>query len=91
MDKTSLWISYGKAQLVIIMDMNKSLYIINPENRDYITSIEYIVSADKTILPMLLIFRVNIFHKWYLHNDLDDNIVIGITKTSYTNNNTTLE
>ena len=57
-------------------------------NRNDIISIKYIGSAGETIPPMLLVSKVNILHKWCLHNDLDSNIVIGITETGYTNDDT---
>ena len=81
MDKTSFQIGFGKAQLIITVNLNKLLYMIDPENRDYMTSIKNIDSACETIPPILLIFEVNIFHKWCQYNDLDDNIVIGKTQT----------
>ena len=61
MDETSFRIGCGKTQLVVTMDPNKPLCMIDPENRDSITSIECIGSAGETIPPMLLVSRVNIF------------------------------
>ena len=63
MDETSFRIGCGKAQLVVTMDPNKPFCMIDPENRDYIASVEYIGCAGETILPMLLISGVNILHK----------------------------
>ena len=65
--------------------------MINPENRNYITSIECIGSIGKTVPPMLLVSGVNILHKWCHHNDLDGDIMIGITETGYVNDNTAFE
>ena len=90
-DETKFWIGCGKAQLVVTIDSNKSFHIIDPDNCDYITLVEYISSADETILPMLLVFGVKILYKWCQHNYLEGDIVIGITETSYTNDDTTLE
>lgn len=64
---------------------------MNPKNRNYIISIKCIGFASKTILPMLLVFRVNILNKWSQYKNLDNNIVISKTKTGYANNNTMLE
>ncbi len=73
------------------MDPNKPLRIIDRENCDYITSVECIGSAGKTIPPMLLISGVNILHKWSHQNDLDGNIVTSTTETGYANDDTAVE
>ncbi len=83
MDKINFQIGCGKAQLVVIIDANKLVCMIDPENYDYITSVECIGSAGETILSMLLISGVNILYKWYQHNDLDSNVMIDITETGY--------
>ena len=62
MDETGFRIGFGKAQLVVTIVPNKPLYMIDPENRDYITSVECIGSAGETIPPMLLISGINILH-----------------------------
>ncbi len=90
MDETGFRIGYRKAQLVVTIDPNKPLQMIDPENCDYITSVECIGSAGETIPPMFLISEVNILHKWCQDNNLDGETLIGITKTNYTNNNTIL-
>lgn len=73
------------------MDPTKLLHIIDPKNCDNITLIEYIHSIGETILPMLLISKVNILLKQCQHKNLDRDIVIGITEICYANNNTALE
>ena len=90
MDETGFRIGYREAQLVVTIDPNKPLQMIDPENCDYITSVECIGSAGETIPPMFLISEVNILHKWCQDNNLDGKTLIGITKTNYTNNNTIL-
>lgn len=52
MDETGFRISYRKAQLVVIIDLNKPLHMIDPGNCNYITLVEYVGSADKTIPSM---------------------------------------
>ena len=91
MDKTRFWISCEKAQLVDTIDPNKPFCIIDPNNHDYITSIECISSVGETILPILLVSKINNLYKWYHHNDLEGDIVIGTTEIGYANNNTALE
>ena len=63
MDEMDFRIGCRKAQLVVTMDLNKPLRIIDPDNRDYITSVKCIGSLKKTMPSMLLISRVNILHK----------------------------
>lgn len=64
--------------------------MIYPENCNYITSVKYIGSKGKTISLILLVFGIHILHKWCQHNNLDGNIIIGTTETSYVNDDTTL-
>ena len=73
------------------MNPNKPLHMIDPDNCNYITSVECISSAGETIPPMLLVSRVNILYKWYQHNNLEGDIVIGITETGYANDDTALK
>ncbi len=63
MDETGFRIGCGKAQLIVTMDANKPFCMIDPENRDYITSVKCIGSAGETIPLMLLISGVNILYK----------------------------
>ena len=65
--------------------------MIDPDNRDYITSVECIGSVGETIPPMLLVSGVNILYKWYQHNNLGGDIVISTTETGYANDDTALE
>lgn len=65
--------------------------MIDLDNHNYIISIEYISSKDETILPMLLVSRVNILHNWYQYNDLDNGNIISTIEFGYANNNIILE
>lgn len=91
MHETGFRIGCGKAQLIVIMDLNKPLRMIDPDNRNYITSVEYIGSAGETTPPMLLVSRVNNSNKWYHYNVLEGGTLIGITESGYANNDTALE
>lgn len=77
--------------MIVTIDTNKPFCIIDLENHDYIISVQCISFVGETILPILLISRVNILYKWYQYNNLDDNIVIDIMETGYANNNIALE
>ena len=65
--------------------------MIDPDNCDYITSVECIGFADETLPSMLLVSGVNILYKWCQHNNFEGDIVIGPTETGYTNVDTALE
>lgn len=77
--------------MVVSIDPNKLFHIIDSENCNYITLVKCISSADETIPPMLLVFEVHILHKWCQNNNLDIDIVIGITETNYANDDTVLK
>ncbi len=49
MDKTGFRIGCGKAQKVITNDANKALVMLNPDNREYITSAESINGVGRII------------------------------------------
>lgn len=55
--------------------------MIDPENHNSITLVKCIDFADKTILLKLQISKVNILNKWYQYHDLDNYIMINITKS----------
>lgn len=55
-----LLIAYKKAQLVVIIDLNKFFYLIDLENCDYILLIKWNSFLDRYILPILLISKINI-------------------------------
>lgn len=73
------------------MNSNKLFYIIDPNNYDYIILVKCIVFLKETILLMILISRVNILHQLCKYDDLNKNIIIDITKTGYTNNDTIIK
>ena len=91
MDETWFWIGCGKAQLVVTIDRTKLFCMIDPDNCDYITSVECIGSSGKTIPPMLQVSGVNILYKWCQHNNFEGEIVISTTETGYANGDTALE
>ncbi len=63
MNKTSFRIDCERTQLVITLDTRKSLRIIDPDNRDYIISVECISFSDEMILSLIILTEVHILHK----------------------------
>lgn len=65
--------------------------MIDPKNRNYITSAEYIDSVGETIPSMLLVSGVNILYNWCQYKNLDGDIVIGKIEIAYANDDIMLE
>ena len=63
---------------------------MDPDNRDYITSVEYISAVGFEIPSLLILKGENILHKWAT-NDLPDDIAFGASPTSYSNDKLALE
>ncbi len=59
-NETGIQISGRKVQLVVTIDPTKLLRMIDPDNRDYIISVECIGSASETISLRLFISGMNI-------------------------------
>lgn len=91
MNETNFRIGCGWAQIVITLNLKKSLCMMNSNNRDYITSVKCVNSTGKIISPMLIISKVNIFHKWCQKNDLDEDTLIETSDTGYSNDNLTMD
>lgn len=57
----------------------------DPDNRGFLNSVKSI-NGDEGHIPSFLILKgVNILHKWVLENDLNDDIVLSISDTGYSN------
>ena len=91
MDETSFRIGCGRAQMVITMDLKKPLRMTDPDNRDYITSVECISSRGVVNSPLLIISGVQILHKWCQENDLHDDTLIGTSDTGYSNDDSAMD
>ena len=91
MDETGFRIGCGRAKMVIMLDPNKPLRMMDPDNRDYITSVECVSSGGEVIPPMLIISGVNILHKWCQENDLDEDTLIGTSESSYSNDDLAMD
>ncbi len=78
-------------QFVVTLHLSKSFRIIDLENGNYIISVEFINSSDKTIPSILPIFEVNILCKWWTSNNLNSKTLIGNQNTEYANDDKALE
>ena len=90
MDKTGFCIGCGRAHYVVILDLIKPLYMTDPDNQDYIISVEC-VSSGSAIIPLLIIISsARVLHKWS-KNNLDGDTLFTTSKTSYSNNDIALD
>ena len=55
--------SYGIVYYIVTRDARKALRLMDPDNRDYITSVECISAAGFEIPPLLILKGENILHK----------------------------
>ena len=90
MDETGFRYSCGIVHYVVTRDARKALRLIDPDNRDYITSVECISAAGFEIPPLLILKGENILHK-QAANDLPDDIAFGASPTGYSNDKLALE
>jgi hypothetical protein len=64
MNEMGFRIGRGRTQMMITLDSRKPLRMTDPDNRDYITSVESISSGDEVIPPLIILAGVHILHKW---------------------------
>ena len=89
-DKISFRISCGRAHYVVILDFIKLFCMTDPDNQDYITSVEYISSGDVVILPFITISSAHVLRKWS-ENNLNGDTLFTISESNYSNNDITLD
>lgn len=65
--------------------------MIDPDNREYITSVENISGGGKTVPQMLILSGIYIVEKWAEENDLDEYIVLATSATGYSNDELALQ
>ena len=82
-DKTKFRASCGRAHWVITLDPNKPLLLTNPDNREYITSVETISGGGETIPLMLILYGILILEKWAEESNLDEEILLATSPTEY--------
>ena len=85
MDETGFRIGCGIAHCVVTLDKSKPLRFVDPDNRDYITSVEAISAGGWSVPPFVILKGANILHKWG-KNDLPDDTILAISPTGYSNN-----
>jgi hypothetical protein len=90
MDETGFRIGVGRNQWVIVMDWKRP-QSLSDINQDYITSVEAI-SVDGEMLPPLLIIQgTDHLYQWYANTNLPDNYLVGMSKSSYSNDTLSID
>jgi len=82
-DETGFRIGCLAGQLVFTRT-KKQVYISDPDNRELITSIECICTDGTAIQPMIIMASCIMKEKHFM-NDLDDDIVLAVSESGYTN------
>ena len=85
MDETGFCTGCGRAHWVISLDPDKPLLVTDPDNREYITSVESISDEGYSIPPILILCGVLILEKWVEEDDLDEDILLATSPTGYSN------
>jgi hypothetical protein len=84
MDETGFRIGCLNGRVVITHTNTKAVYLADPEIRDWVTTIETI-GAGGTTIPSMIILAGSVMLEKHFQNDLDDNTLLGITVTGYSN------
>jgi len=75
MDETGFRIGVGRKHKIITKMTTKRHYQSDPDNRDYITSIESISAAGEVHAPLLVLKATSLLERWIV-DELDDNTAI---------------
>jgi hypothetical protein len=86
-DETGFSIGVGRRHRVITRAGNsygRRQTISDPNNRDYITSIEAISAAEIAIAPILILKNSELQERWIV-DTLDDSTALACSETGYSN------
>jgi DDE superfamily endonuclease len=84
MDETGYRTGCGRSHLIITTRPEKRKFLLDPDNRQHITSMEC-VSASGYVLPSTIILPgVQMTHNWIL-SELDPSTVLAVSDTGYSN------
>ena len=91
MNETGFRIGCGRAHWVVSGHSRKPLLLTDPDNREYVTSCECISAGGRDIPPMVIIAGVLILEKWAQQNDLNDDVLLTTSPTSYSNDDLAID
>ncbi len=83
-DEIDYRMSIARFDWIVTVDSNRRIYFKNSNNRESLTSIECISEESKNISSMLIMTEVQLLTS-YFNNDLDNDVLITISDTDYSN------
>jgi DDE superfamily endonuclease/Tc5 transposase DNA-binding domain len=89
MDETGFRIGVGRQHKVITKASNNRQYLSDPNNRDYITSIESISAAGDSHAPMLVLKAASLQERWIV-DELNADTAITFSESGYSNDDISL-
>jgi Tc5 transposase DNA-binding domain len=88
-DETGFRIGVGRSQWIVTTCTSKRSYLATNGARTLITSVEAVSAGGAVIDEMLIIPGKTHLEAWY--PDLDDNVLVGVSDTGYTNDELSFE
>ncbi len=83
-DEINYCMSIARFDWIVTVDLNKRIYFKNSNNRESLTNIECISEESKNISSMLIMTEVQLL-TLHFNNDLNDDVLITISDTDYSN------
>ena len=90
-DETGFRIGVGQDQWVITKNELGRLYMENPENCEYLSSLECIGRGGDVLPNMLILSGQQHLEKWVEENNLDDDVALAVSDNGYSNDEISLE
>jgi DDE superfamily endonuclease len=84
MDESGFRIGCLNGRIVITHANTKAVYLADPDVRDWVTTIETISAGGERIPAMLILAGQTHLEKFFA-NDLEDDTLLGVTTTGYSN------
>ena len=85
MDKIGFYIRCGIVYWIITIDSKKPLLLSDPVKREFLTECKSISGRGVEIPPMLILSGALTLEKWVQSNNLDREIVLITSLSSYSN------
>jgi len=89
-DESRFRIGCLRGQVVWTYADIRAVYISDPDNRELVTLMECISRVGKVIKPMIVMSGI-VFKEQHFDNDLDDDVLFGISESRYTNDRLSFE
>lgn len=91
MDETGFRIGVGRPQYIITRDKHRKLTIADPENREFLTSVEAVNAAGGTMPPYIIMSARQYLEKWFEVDTLDPKTSIDKSDTGYSNDDIAMD